>query len=51
MGAGPAAELPSQHTRMSGDTAVADRQSWLRNSSAATAVPRRLRHVGPGRAA
>jgi hypothetical protein len=50
-GAGPAAELPSQHTRMGGVTSVADRQSWLRNSLAATAVPRRLRHVGPGRAA
>jgi hypothetical protein len=50
-GAGPAAELPSQHTRMGGVTAVANRQSWLRNSSPATAVPRRLRHVGPGRAA
>src|SRR5436190_679555 len=43
-GAGPAAELPSQHTSVSGVTVVAVRQSWLRNSLAATAVPRRLRH-------
>src|ERR1051326_3072849 len=48
---GPAAEPARQHTRMGGVTAVADRQSWLRNFSAATAAPRRLRHVGPGRAA
>jgi len=34
-----------------GVTAVAVRQSWLRNSSPATAVPLRLRHAGPGRAA
>jgi hypothetical protein len=50
-GAGPPAEPACQHTRMGGVTSVADRQSWLRNSSAATVVPRRLRHVGPGRAA
>jgi len=50
-GAGPPAEPARQHTRMGGVTAVAGRQSWLHNSSAATAVPRRLRHVGPGRAA
>jgi len=45
-GAGPPAEPPCQHTGVGGVTAVAVRQSWLRNSSAATAVPRRLRHVG-----
>jgi hypothetical protein len=50
-GAGPPAEPARQHTSVGGVTSVADRQSWLRNSSAATAAPRRLRHVGPGRAA
>jgi hypothetical protein len=50
-GAGPPAEPARQHTSVGGVTSIADRQSWLCNSSAATAVPRRLRHVGPGRAA
>jgi hypothetical protein len=49
--AGSPAEPARQHTSVGGVTTVAVRQSWLCNSSAATAVPRRLRHVGPGRAA
>jgi hypothetical protein len=40
-----------RHRQRGGVTAVAVRQSWLRNSLAATAAPLRLRHVGRGRAA
>jgi len=45
-GAGPAAEPPSQLTRI---TAA---RRWQRvDSHAASGVPRRLRHEGPGRTA
>src|SRR5215212_2656970 len=47
------ARQPSRllHRQRDGVTAVAVRDSVLRTSSAATAAPLRLRHVGPGRAA
>jgi hypothetical protein len=50
-GAGSPAEPARQLTRVGGVTTVAVRGLRLRACSAATAVPRRLRHVGPGRAA
>jgi hypothetical protein len=51
---GPASvRRPSRllHRNLDGVTPVADRDSVLRTSFAATAVPLGLRHVGPGRAA
>jgi len=37
----------SVHRQRDGVTAIAIHQSWLRNSSAATAAPLWLRHAGP----
>ena len=49
-GFGPPVE-PAAYRKRDGVTAVAVRDSVLRTSCAATAVPLRLRHVGLGRTA